>query len=42
MLFDTSLSVPKLFALIAGGCITWDHLLAHLGRRAWLPFMEES
>jgi hypothetical protein len=42
MLFDSSMSAPKLFVVVAGACISWGYLLAVLGRRGWLPFPEDS
>jgi hypothetical protein len=42
ILFDSSMSAPKLFVLVAGACIMWGHLLAYLGRHGWLPFLEEA
>ena len=42
MLFDSALHPAKLFLLVGGGCVIWAHLLAWLGRRNWLPFMESE
>ena len=42
MLFDSALHPAKLFFLVCGGCVIWGYLLAWLGRRNWLPFMENE
>lgn len=40
LFFDTALGAFARFALAAGSCIAWGHLLAWLGRHGWLPFPE--
>jgi hypothetical protein len=40
MLFDSAISAGALFMLTATSCVAWGYLLAWLGRRGWLPFME--
>jgi hypothetical protein len=42
MLFDSSISAPARFALVASSVIAWGYALGWLGRRGWLPFMEEG
>jgi hypothetical protein len=42
MLFDSAAGTIQLFILVAGSCLAWGYLLARLGRRGWLPFMEEG
>ncbi len=42
MLFDSAAHPAKLFLLVASGCVIWGYLLAWLGRRSWLPFMESD
>lgn len=42
MLFDSALHPAKLFLLVCGACVIWGTLLAWLGRRNWLPFMENG
>ena len=42
MLFDSAMGPGKLFLLVGGGCVIWGYLLAWLGRRSWLPFMESE
>jgi len=41
-LFDSALQPTNLFLLVAGSCVIWGYLLAWLGRRNWLPFMENA
>ncbi len=41
-LCDSAMGSAKLFALVAGACLIWGYLLAWLGRRGWLPFMESE
>ncbi len=41
-LFDSAAGSIQLFMLVAGSCLAWGYLLARLGRRGWLPFMEEG
>ncbi len=41
-LFDTAWGVGARFALLAVPVIAWGYLLAYLGRRGFLPFMEEN
>jgi hypothetical protein len=42
MLFDSATGALALFLLVALTCLAWGHFLARLGRRGWLPFMEEG
>jgi hypothetical protein len=42
LLFDSTMSAPARFALVASGVIAWGYVLGWLGRRGWLPFMEEG
>jgi hypothetical protein len=42
MLFDSATAAPGLFLLVALTCLAWGYFLARLGRRGWLPFMEEG
>jgi hypothetical protein len=42
LLFDSATAALTLFLLVALTCLAWGHLLARLGRRGWLPFMEEG
>ncbi len=41
-LLDSALQPIKLFLLVGGGCVIWSYLLAWLGRRNWLPFMQNG
>ena len=41
-LFDSAMQPAKLFFLVGGSCVVWGYLLAWLGRRNWLPFMESE
>ncbi len=42
LLFDTEMGLMARFTLVAGSCLAWGYALAFLGRRGWLPFMEEG
>lgn len=42
LLFDTSWGSLACFALVAVSVIAWGSMLAYLGRRGYLPFMEEG
>jgi hypothetical protein len=42
MMFDSATGGVALFLLVAFTCLAWGSLLARLGRRGWLPFMEEG
>jgi hypothetical protein len=42
MLFDSALHPAELFLLVGSSCVIWGYLLAWLGRRNWLPFMESG
>jgi hypothetical protein len=42
MLFDSASGAVGLFLWVALSCLAWGYLLARLGRRGWLPFMEEG
>lgn len=42
LLFDSTAAAPALFLLVVLSCLAWGYLLARLGRRGWLPLMEES
>ena len=42
MLCDSAMGPVKLFLLVGSGCLIWGYLLAWLGRRGWLPFMESD
>lgn len=42
MLFDSAFGAIPLFLLVAASVIAWGQLLGRLGRRGWLPFMEEG
>jgi hypothetical protein len=42
LLFSSAMGPLSRFALVAGSCIAWGHLLGCLGRRGWLPFMQEN
>ncbi len=42
MLFDSAMGPARLFLLVGAGCVIWGYLLAWLGRRSWLPFMESE
>ena len=42
ILFDSATGALALFLLVALTCLAWGHFLARLGRRGWLPFMEEG
>jgi hypothetical protein len=42
MMFDSATGALVLFLLVTLTCLSWGYLLARLGRRGWLPFMEES
>jgi hypothetical protein len=42
MLFDSMTAALALFLLVALSCLAWGYCLARLGRRGWLPFMEEG
>ena len=42
MLFDSEMGAAARFLLVATSSIGWGYLLARLGRRGWLPFMEEG
>jgi hypothetical protein len=41
-LAESAMSATNLFLLVAGSCLIWGYLLAWLGRRGWLPFMESN
>jgi hypothetical protein len=41
-LFDSTAGPVTLFAPVVSSSIAWGYLLARLGRRGWLPFMEEG
>jgi len=41
-LIDSAMSSSNLFLLVAGSSLIWGYLLAWLGRRGWLPFMESD
>ena len=41
-LFESAMAGTTRFALVAATCIAWGYALAFLGRRGWLPIMEES
>jgi hypothetical protein len=42
MLFDSETTALALFLLVTVTCLAWGYFLARLGRRGWLPFMEEG
>lgn len=42
MLFDSAWSAGALFFVVGVTCVVWGYVLAYLGRRGWLPFMEEG
>lgn len=42
MLFDSTLSALALFALLGCSTLAWGYALAFLGRRGYLPIMEEG
>ena len=42
MMFDSATGAFALFLLVVLTCLAWGYLLARLGRRGWLPFMEEG
>ncbi len=42
MLFDSAVSAVGLFAMTAISCIAWGYTLGFLGRRGWLPILEEG
>lgn len=42
LLFDSTAAAPALFLLVVLSCLAWGYLLARLGRRGWLPLMEEG
>lgn len=42
MLFDSAMSATARFVLVAASSIAWGHALGRLGRRGFLPFMEEG
>jgi hypothetical protein len=41
-MFDSATGTVALFLLVTLTCLAWGYLLARLGRRGWLPFMEEG
>ena len=41
-LFESGMAGTTRFALVSATCIAWGYALAFLGRRGWLPIMEES
>jgi len=41
-LFESSMGGSARFLLVSATCIAWGYVLAFLGRRGWLPIMEES
>ena len=42
LLFDSATSAIALFLLTSTTCLAWGYLLGWMGRRGWLPFMEEA
>jgi hypothetical protein len=41
-LFDSAMGAGSRFVLVSASCIAWGYALAFLGRRGWLPIMEEA
>lgn len=42
MLFDSEMNVWGMFLLVCGACVIWGYALAWMGRRGWLPFIENE
>lgn len=42
LMFDSGVERSLRFALVTASCVLFGQVLARLGRRGWLPFMEEE
>lgn len=42
LLIDTAFGMIPFALLVSGFCLAWGYCLGYLGRRGWLPIMEEA